>query len=144
LPSAPKDAPYYDPHNKRKTGCNWSGSMWPHINKMVADGLRLQAERIETEPQFRGQFEDETVAQQTMYLCNLIADRLAEISKEATKDVYAEQYDSETGDAQRYPDVKNFGMAMQADILTHFGLDKNDFYFHFCRKLGRVANIISV
>ena len=144
LPTAPKDAPHYDPHNKRKTGCNWSGSTWPHINKFVADGLRLQAERIETDPEFRSQFENEMVAEQTMYLCNLVADRLAEIAKELTKDVYAEQYDAETGEPQRYPDVKNFGMAMQADILPHFGLDKDESYFNFCRRLGRVVNIISV
>jgi hypothetical protein len=143
LPSAPKDSNYYDPRRKRPTGCNWSGSTWPHINKMIADGLREQAQRIETDPKLRDQFPSEMEADQTKYLCNLVADRLVGIAKGLTQDVYAEQYNPVTGEPQRYPHVKDFGMAMQADIIKYFGLDKNQSYFKLCQKIGRVVNIIS-
>jgi hypothetical protein len=145
ISGSPTDSPIADLHYQRRTGCNWH-AVWPHIQKILGeDGLRMQADRIATDPSFRAQFDSVFEAEQTQFLCNIIADEAAARSKELTAGgVYAEMYDPDTGKPQRYPQVSNFGMAMQADIFEYFRLAEEERYYDLCKKLGRVVNIQSI
>ncbi|HET8991482.1 MAG TPA: hypothetical protein VFN31_00420 [Candidatus Saccharimonadales bacterium] len=140
IPGTPTDSFIADFHYERRTGCNWD-AIWPHIQKILCnDGLRMQADRIERDPKFRAEFKSQAEARQTQYLCNVIADMAARRTKELTAGHYAEMYDPYSGTPQRYPHVKRFGMAMQAEIFDYYGLDIDDRYFKLCRRLGRIVN----
>lgn len=136
LPSIPKDSRYYDPHYRRKL--LWDGEMWPHMNVLVAEALRMQAARPE---ESFADNPDQRDLEQLQYLSEMVADLLMDIAKQSTEEVYPEMVDAEDGSPKRYPHVRNFGMAMQADRLPYENRLAKE---HLSLKLGREVTIIPI
>lgn len=126
--SLPTDSKGYDPNYQQK-GRIHNGGAWAYQMRLAADGFREHAQR-------------EDLAGYTSYLCELVADLAADSGQTYFLPHKPEFVNAETGEAQRYPKVRGFGMSGQANLMKHYGhlerLLSDEGYYRLCAALGKV------